>query len=200
MRPGRSRRRLLARVVAGAAALGLGACAPLLAPRRIEISEQRLQEALAQRFPLARQLGEAGAALRLDGPRLALLPDANRVGLACDAAVGQGLLRRPVAGTLALSFGLAFDASANVLRAVDVRIDALRLEGLEPALARVVERVARPLAESLLQGQPVYALRPRDVERLASAGLVPGAIRVTGSGIAVELVPARAGRRRRGGV
>lgn len=182
-------RRSFVQLGGASALLALAGCAQWLGPRWIEVPEQRLQEALARRFPLGRRLGEGGE-IRLDGPRLSLLPASNRVALSCDVRAGEGLLRRPVAGALALSFGLAFDAANHVLRAVDVRIDVLRLDGLDTTVGRVIERVTRPLAEGLLEGQPIYALRPRDLERLQSAGLAPGAIVVTASSVVIELVPA----------
>ena len=76
------------------------------------------------------------------------------------------------------------------MRAVDVHADRLHVDGLDPGFERTVERLLRPYAEQFLERRVLYTMAAADVERMRSAGLAPGAIRVAADGIVVSLVPA----------
>ena len=168
---------------------GLAACAAFV-PRSVEVSKERLQESLERRFPISRRLAE-GLDLVVEAPVLSLLPESNRFAIECAVAGsgGERLFGRRLGGVLALSSSLVIDAAANSVRATDVRVERLHVEGLPPALERGLERLVRPLAAAWLEQQPIYVLREREVERLRAAGVAPGAIRVTASGVSIELVP-----------
>ena len=170
--------------------LPLAGCVSLRVPAAIDVPEARLQEALGRRFPIVRRLAE-GIEVTVAVPRLTLQPEADRVAIELTMSGGEGLLRQPLAGVVVASCGLVFDAASQSVQPVDVRIERIRFDGLPAALARTVERLARPLAERWLGEQPIYVLRPRDVERLAAAGVVPGPIRVTPAGLSIVLVPSR---------
>ena len=122
-------------------------------------------------------------------PRLTLQPELDRIAIEMTMSGGEKLLNRPLVGVAVASCGLAYDAGSQSVRPVDVRVERVRFDGLPSALERAVERLARPTAERWLGEQPLYVLRERDVERLTAAGVVPGAIRVTLSGISIALVP-----------
>ena len=192
MRPDLDRRRLVFAPAAIAwTGATLGGCVSLIVPRRIEVSKERLQEAIARRFPVSRRVAES-IDLTIAVPRLTMLAESNRVAIECEVTGGERLLRHPLVGTLALSNGLAFDATDSSVRMIDVRVEQFHVEGLDAGLDRTIERFVRPLLEGLLQRQAIYTLRPRDIDRLREAGVVPGEIRVTPSGITIELVTAPA--------
>lgn len=182
-----SRRRLLGTASAAAGSVALVGCAALV-PGSVDVPKERLQEALGRRFPLVRRIAD-GIDFTIDTPRLSLIADSNRIAVECSVGGGERLFQRPLAGVLALSSGLVFDAADNSVRARDVRVERLQVEGLPPALERTLERLVRPLAAAWLEQQPIYALRPRDIERLRAANVAPGAIRVTASGITIALEP-----------
>jgi hypothetical protein len=167
----------------------LGGCAALFVPRSIDVSQERLQEAIGRRFPLTRRVAE-GIDVVIGAPRLSMLPEQNRVAIALDLGAGEGLLDRPLAGSLAVSLGLTFDAADNAVRMVDVRVEKLKISGLGSGLERVLERLGRPLVQGLLERQALYTLRPGDIEKLRTAGVVPGEIRVKPAGIEIALVAA----------
>ena len=125
----------------------------------------------------------------MTAPRLTLLPEQNRVALTCDVAAGDGGSRGKVSGTLAVSYGLVFDAVENIVRMVEVRVERIELAGLDPGLQRSLERPAAGVVQRLLEGQQVYALRPQDIERLQAAGVMPSRITVTPAGLSFALVP-----------
>ncbi len=185
MTPVFTRRRVLLVTVATGALAG---CVQLLAPRRIDIPVERLQAALAERFPIVRKLAD-GIELTIAVPRLTLQPEANRVVVECEASGGERLFGRPLVGVLAVSHGLAYDEASHSIKPVDVRVERTRFDGLPAALERTVDRLARPLVEAWLARQPLYVLSARDTDRLAAARVVPGPIEVTAAGLSIALLP-----------
>ena len=171
-----------------AAAAWLGGCASLVVPRSIEVPQERLQEALAARFPIVRRVAD-GIELTIAVPRLTMRPEENRVAVECEVSGGAGLLGRPIVGVLAISHGLVFDAADSSIKPLAVRVERLHLDGLPAGIERGVERLARPVAEVWLAQLPLYVLKPRDLERLQAAGVEPGQIRITATGIVIELRP-----------
>ena len=188
MTPDLSRRRFARvpfAVVVGVAAAG---CTSWLVPQSIDVPEARLQEAFGRRFPIVRRIAE-GIEVTVAVPLLTLQPELDRVAIELTMSGGEGLLSQPLAGVALASCGLVFDAASQSVRPVEVRIEHLHFDGLPSALERSIERLARPVAARWLGEQPIYVLRPRDVERLAAAGVVPGPIHVTPAGISIALVP-----------
>ena len=183
-----TRRRLLGLPLVIVAVGSVAGCVSLLVPSVIDVPEARLQEALGRRFPIVRRLAD-GIEVTVAVPRLTLQPELDRIAVELRMSGGEGLLNRPLAGVAVASCGLVFDAASQSVRPVEVRIERLRFDGLPSALERGIERLARPVAERWLGEQPIYVLRPRDVERLAAAGVVPGPIHVTPAGISIALVP-----------
>ncbi len=188
MTPDISRRRFAMVPFTVVAAVAAAGCTSWLVPQSIDVPEARLQEALGRRFPIVRRIAE-GIEVTVAVPHLVLQPEVDRIAIELAMSGGENVLQRPLIGVAVASCGLAFDAASQSVRPVDVRIERLHFDGLPPALERGIERLARPVAERWLGEQPIYVFRPRDVERLAAAGVVPGPIRVTTAGISIALLP-----------
>ena len=190
MRPDLDRRYLVfAPAAVALTGATLSGCVSLVVPRSIEVSKERLQEAIARRFPVSRRVAES-IDLTIAVPRLTMLAESNRVAIECEVTGGERSLRRPLVGTLAVSNGLAFDATDGSVRMIDVRVEQFHVEGLDAGLDRTIERFARPLLQGLLQRQAIYTLRPRDVDRLREAGVVPGEYPMAGHRVVVPGVRA----------
>lgn len=182
------RRLVLAPLAAAAAAAAATGCASLVAPDHIDVSQARMQESLGKRFPVARHLAD-GLDFTMAAPLLTMRPEADRIAVECAVTGGEALFMRPLKGVLLASCGLVFDAVEHSVRPSEVRVELVRFEGLPRNLGRAVERLGRPLAEGWLAQQPIYVLRPVDIERLQAAGRVPDAIRVTAAGVSIALRP-----------
>ncbi len=166
---------------------GLAGCASLTST--VDISREQLQAALARRFPY--EVRPAGLLLlRIGLPRLELLPQSNRVRLDLPVEASERITRNGGRGELALSFGLRYEAGDATLRAVDVRVEDLVLQGLPEPWRHHARLVGGMVAQNLLEGFVLHTLRPEDLAR--ADGRTPGAIRVTPRGLSIELVP-RAG-------
>lgn len=165
----------------------LGGCAAL-APREIVVSESELLGVLASRFPARRTV--AGVAdVTLSRPRLHLLPADNRVSMVLDISLLEGLLRRPLDGTLALSSGLHYDARRQAVLLAGVRTDQLVVNGAPQVLAGTIRQAGAWLVEQALEGAVVRQITAADMDRLHRAGRQPGDVRVTERGVVVSLEP-----------
>ena len=177
-------RRLLARALLALAVAAAAGCASL--PGTVEISRGQIQAALERRFPYEdRRTGLFVVNVGL--PRLQLLPQANRLRLDFPLEASERVLRSSTRGQLAVSFALRYEAADASLRAADVRVEQLTLQGFDDAWRAPLEAAGALIAENLLEGTVLHTLRPRDRERLH--GRTPGAIRVTPTGVRVELQP-----------
>lgn len=182
-----ARRALCAGALAGIA-LGLGACAGA-GPRTVELSQARLQELVARRFPVDRRLLDA-IDLTLDSPRVGLHPEANRISVEVALrAHGGGPIQTRMSGSLLVSESLRFEPSDNTVRLVDVQVERFVIDGLPASWQRQLDRIGKPLARGLLEDQVLYTLRPKDVAALEGRGLRPGDLRVTASGVEITLLP-----------
>ncbi len=187
-RPDRARRAACLALLGGAA-VALTACVGGFGPRTIVLSQDRLQEMVARRFPVDKRVLDA-IDLTLDSPRVGLQPDLNRISVevALRASGGSAIAAR-LAGSLLVSEGLRFEPSDNTIRLVDVRVERFVIDGLPSSWQRQLDRLGKPLARGLLEDQVLYTLRPKDVAALEGRGLRPGDLRVTSSGIEITLQP-----------
>lgn len=179
------------RVVAAAMAIGtltLAACASLLGPRTVEISQGELLEKLAKQFPASQRLMNVLDVQAL-APRLALHPDTNRV-TAFVPLVAKDLLRsQEHKGELALSFGLRFEPQDMTIRLKQPRVESARVAGLPAPLERGLTRMAAWLAEDRLKDHVVHRFKPDDLRQADRMGYAVHDLRVTSSGLAVDLRP-----------
>ncbi|MEO8923760.1 MAG: hypothetical protein ABI330_13215 [Caldimonas sp.] len=169
-------------------AFGAAACASM-APRTVDVSQARLQELIARRFPVKRRLLEA-IDITVDSPHLTLQPESNRIAvdLLLDAG-NAGAATSNMTGSLRVTEGLRFEASDNTVRLVDVHVERFVIDGLPLAWQRELDRVGKPLAKALLDDAVLYALRPQDIAGLEDFGVRPGDLRVTDSGLRITLLP-----------
>ena len=181
----------------GAAALALlgggllASCAGIVGPRRIELTQARLQAGLEHRFPLNHRLLDLFD-VRLAGPRVTILPQLDRVGLTLDVSVAPPFLRQSWRGTMDLSGRLVLDATRNAVFITDTHLDRFDIDGVDGGRARDLGRAADLLLNQLVRDMPVYTFRPEDL-RYAGVQFVPTRIQTTRSGLLVTLEPARDG-------
>jgi len=175
---------LAARLLLASLLLLLAACAS--GPRTLEVSRQQLQSALERRFP--HEARAAGVlALTVGLPRLELQPQANRVRLDFPLEASDRILRSTHRGELAVSFGLRWEPSDASLRAANVRVERLAVQGLPADWAAPLERAGAVMAENLLEDTVLHTFRSEELAR--ARGWTPGAIRVTPGGLRIEFLP-----------
>ena len=172
------------------AALLLAACAALVGPRDVEVPQARLQESLERRFPFSqRYLGlfDVGAV----NPRVALLPDQNRINVAMDLsvrpAIGAG---SGVRGSLTVSGVPRVDAARGALLLGEPRVDDLDIEGFERGLGSQLAAIASFLAQTLLGELPVYTFAPGTL-RYAGVSFTPVKIATRSDRVVVTFAPVK---------
>jgi hypothetical protein len=175
-----SRRKLL---VAGLLA-ALASCATM--PDSIEISQQQIQAALARRFPYEARAAEI-LRVQIGAPRVELLPDANRLRLTFAFEVSERVTRSAVHGELQASFGLRYDPGDATLRLAGVQVERVDVERLPETWRREVKAIVAYTGEYLMEGMVLHTFTPQQLAR--AQGLQPGDIRVTPTGVRVQLVP-----------
>jgi hypothetical protein len=164
--------------------------APLLAsiaPRSVTVSTERLQQALAKRFPIQQRVAEV-LALEVLPPRLSLLPDSHRLAVEIDLKLVDRLLGGRYSGSIALDFGLHFEPSDNTLRMTGARVNRVSLAGVPEPYQALITRNAPRLAERLLDNRVLHQFSDKDLRLVNGLGLEPGEITVTADGLKVMLV------------
>jgi hypothetical protein len=171
-------------------ALALAGCGSLLAPDRVVLSEAELASAMARSFPLQRQLLEV-LEVKVSQPRLTLLPDTNRLGAQLEISALDRLFGQSLQGRIAFETGLRFEPSDQSLRMTQVHVTDLRIDesGVKASRNPAAGRLGAALAERVLEDFALHRLRPDQQQRLAQAGVQPGAVTVTGRGVEIRLDP-----------
>ncbi len=185
-RPLRRRHALLG-ALAAAVLAGAG-CNGALGPRSVTLSLEQMQDKVAARFP--RRYPLAGLAeLNLLAPRLALRPDQNRINVVMALEATGPVLRRAHTGSLDVDFALRFEPTDQTVRATDLQVRALQIDGLPPQVSPVLSGLGPVLAQQALREVVLHQLQPRDLAVADRLGVQPGRITVTQRGLEIELVP-----------
>jgi hypothetical protein len=155
-------------------------------PGSYEVSRRQLETALERRFPYeARRAGLF--IVNVGVPRLQLLPEANRVRLDFPLEASERIARSTTRGELGVSFAIRYEPADASLRAVNVRVENLALQGFASEWRAPLEAAGGLIAENLLEGTVLHSFRPEELAR--ANGRTPGAIRVTPTGVRIELLP-----------
>ena len=168
-------------------ALLLSGCATALGPRTIVFSQDELQQKLGKSFPLVRE--HDGFTMTLDTPALTLLPQENRLALGVNAVLRSDIFDRSYRGTFAASFSLRFDATDLSLKATDVKIEKIAIDGLPGKLQQLVDKLDGLIVERQIDVLVLHHFKPEDFGTPGRLGYTVGRIDVTPDGLAVQLVP-----------
>lgn len=191
MDKGITRRRfgLMAAGVAVAAGAMLASCASLSGPRRVEISQAKLQAGLERRFPLRNRLLELFD-VQLTVPRIAILPESDRVALTLDMSVSPPFLRQSWSGTMTLSGHLYIDAARSGVYMADAHVDRFDIQGMDSVRANDLGRAADVLMNQLVRDVAIYSFRMEDL-RYAGTQFVPTRLDTIPGALVVTVEPAR---------
>ena len=172
------------------AAFLLAGCAALIGPRDVEVPQARLQESLERRFPFSqRYLGLLDVSAV--NPRVALLPQQNRISASMDLAVRPLIgIGSGVRGSLTVSGVPRVDAARGVLLLADPRVDALDIDGLERGVGSQLAGVASFLAQAVIGDLPVHTFNPGTL-RYAGVSFTPVKIATGSDRVVVTFAPVK---------
>ncbi|QIL83081.1 DUF1439 domain-containing protein [Diaphorobacter sp. HDW4A] len=182
------RRVLLGAAVSlGLLAAGCASSPSAMAQPSYTISAGQIQEAMGQKFP--RSYGFGGLMnLALSNPQIHLRPDRNRLNtVIAVAATGPLLQARSYLGMLDVDFSLRYEASDRTLRATDLHLNGLRMEGLNAQMEQMLQQYGSTLAQRSLQEVVLHQLTDKDLAMVNGLGLEPGKFTVTPKGLLVTL-------------
>ncbi|NPC55670.1 DUF1439 domain-containing protein [Caenimonas soli] len=149
-----------------------------------KVSAEQLQQAIGQRFPVRHKV-EGLLNFDVQEPRLRLLPEQNRIASEMLVDVAGPALRRSYTGALELDFELRYEPADQSIRAYRLQVHSLRLSGLPPRTAEMLEAYGPRLAEQSLREVVLHRLRPKDLALADTMGLQPSTITVTSQGLVV---------------
>lgn len=154
------------------------------------VSAAQLQEAVAQRFPLRYQV--AGLLdLDVKSPLLRLLPAQNRLAAAVAVNAGGPALGRSYPGTFDIDFALRYEPSDQTLRAHQIQVRSLRMDGLNTGTTELLQATLPGLVRDNLREVVVHRLRSQDLALPDSMGVQPDTITVTRDGLEIGFAPKR---------
>ena len=142
---------------------------------------------MAERFPRTYPLGGL-LDITVQAPQLRLLPAVNRLGTLMLIEASGPALRRRYSGTFDTEFALRYEPSDLTLRAYQLRVNALRLDGLPHAQSALLGAYGPALAEQALADAVLHQLTTQDLALPDSMGLQPGSINVTAQGLVIGFV------------
>ena len=175
---------MVAMVGAGLAVTG---CSGKAMPSSVSVSQQKLQEMVSARFP--RQFPVAGLLqLSLSAPQLTMAPERNAINAQIPAELLGKVLREKYSGQLNVDFSLRYEPSDRTLRAYQIKVNSLHMDGLAPAMSDMLATYSTALAEQALAQVVLYQLQDKDLALVDAMAMEPGAITVTQQGLTVQLV------------
>ncbi len=176
---------------AGAAAVAVAVAAVLVACMPTgwtgdgyTFSRGQMQDALARKFPFQRRfLGFFD--VTLTNPQITLDPARNRIAIQADAQVQSGLFRQPLAGPLAVSSGLHYDAPTRSIRLDQPSVDRFDLQNVPGGVGPQISAIGSLIAGQLLNDYAVYTFKPEQL-KVAGIAVEPGTITVLPEGVHVQ--------------
>ncbi len=171
-----------------AAAAVLAACAGWMGPRTIDIPREDLQAKLSQKFPISKQvLGYLD--VTASRPQLTMLPQSGRISAQVDFKIDDTMFRKLHEGWVQASFGLRYEPLDQTVRLDQVTLDEVSLPTLPSYFLDSLKRLGNQVARDNLQGYVIKQLKPEDLQKVDRMGYQVAGLRVTASGLAVDLVP-----------
>ncbi len=152
------------------------------------VTMAQLLTMLKPHFPVGYQV-PGFLTLRVQQPRLDLLPEDNRMNADMDVVADGPALNRAQTGQLNVGFGLRYEASDRTVRAHQLRFNSLMFPGLRPEASALIQVYGPALTEAALQEVVLHQLEPRDLTMLDALGLRPGKISITDSGLHIGFEP-----------
>lgn len=170
------------------------AASAVLAPRAAlaqpsyKVSLEQLQRVLDQRFP--RRYEVAGLLeVEMQAPAVRLLPELDRLGTELPVQASGPALRRRYPGSVDVDFALRYERSDRSIRAHQIRVNAVRMEGLGRDAEHLLDAYLRQLSQQALVEVVLHTLAPKDLALATTMGFEPGEITVTPQGLTIRFVP-----------
>ncbi len=165
------------------------ACATLGGPHQVNLPLGRLQAGLDKHFPVDQRIFEMFQ-IRLSQPRLATLPEQERLSVAIAAAVATPLTPQSWTGSLVLTGKLAIDTARSAIVLREARVERLAADGMDETRQRLLAKTASLVAERILPEIVLYTFKADELRHLGTQ-YRPIAIRPTADALRITFEPVR---------
>ena len=167
----------------------VAACASLIGPREVVLPQERLQASLDRKFPMhQRALGVFE--VELSHPRLAVMPENDRVALTVDLGVTPLLARQSWHGSMLVSGHMRVDSVNNAIYIADAHVDRFIVDNMDEGKQAQLASVANLLSDKLIRDVPLHTFRPEEL-RYAGVQFVLTGIDTRPGGLVAKLQPAQ---------
>lgn len=164
----------------------IAGCAHLpLQEREVDVPLDRLTAAISRRIGDERRVLEVFR-VRIDDPKLAADPAAQRLRADFALTLTHPFSSRPLTGRAAVSGALGYEAQTNQVVLLEPRIDRLDLDAVPAALREITARLASTLSRELVGSFPLISLKERDLSTMGRDYRVAG-FEVVEAGVRVKL-------------
>lgn len=164
-------------------ALLLAACAA--GPRDITLSEAELQALIERHVAREHRVAEL-IDLKLEQPRIRLLPERNRIASALDITALERISGRTLRGSLSAEHTLRYEPADTTLRIAQLRVQDFKLDLGAGALTGTAARLSAVFVERALEDAVVWRASESQREALSRAGVQRATIQVTSRGVEVK--------------
>ncbi len=174
-------------MAAGLLMVGCAASQNAMALPSYTLSATQIQEAVGRKFP--RNYGMGGLVnLELGHPQIQLRPVQNQLNAVLAVVASGPLLQsRSYNGALDVNFSLRYEPSDRTLRATQLHLNGLRMEGLAPSAEQMLQQYGATLAQRALQEVVLHQLSEKDLALTDGLGWEPVQFTVTNTGLVVTL-------------
>lgn len=169
-----------------AALLLLAACA--IGPRDITLSETELQGLVERHVAKEHRVAEV-IDLKLERPRIRLLPERDRIASALDITALERISGRVLRGSLSAEHTLRYEPADATLRIAQLRVQDFQLDLGAGLLTGPAARLSAVIVERALADAVVWRASESQRDALARAGVQRADIRVTPRGVEVKFAP-----------
>lgn len=165
-------------VLAGCAALG---------DRTVSVSESQIQSKLNERLAIPISLLKifdvklSNALVRFDDAT-------GRVHTTIDTHLTSKLMNQTLAGKMAISGKLRFDAATSSVVLDDTSVEKLNFNGVDGKYNDSLNEFAKVMGSELLNGLTLYTVKPEDL-KIGSRQYYPKDMQITGKGLIITLSP-----------
>ncbi len=140
----------------------LGACTSMLLPTEYVVTQERLSNKLAQKFPVSRESARGKLKVTLDAPELSFMPEQNRLSFAFHVSATTAM-RVGLDGRIALSSSLRYDAERRAIYLQDVHIDTLQVRQDPASLVELLRPQLTKMLSDYLKEKPLHRFDPEDL-------------------------------------
>ena len=117
-----------------------------------------------------------------------MVPERNAINAQIPAELSGKVLKEKYSGLLNVDFSLRYEPTDRTLRAYQIKVNSLSMDGLAPALSDMLATYSTALAEQAMGQVVLYQLQDKELALVEAMAMEPGTITVTPQGLTVQLL------------